>query len=812
MPVKFLLLICAGALAVVLSFIANFKTKKDSKRFEVLSKIMSLVFLACYLVRLLQEDTIDTVLGYENSIFSSTSYFIVIALRAVTVMCVLVTVVAPWFKRKHLLNIVSFIVPVVAALNMWYFNINIYAFVDYVKIPSYTLREIQFAIECVLAFGIGIMHLVHNIFISKSFKPLYKEIPLMLIVAIILTPLCMPYGTLGNIWGDIGEAIEDFNTTHLSLILGTFAFILIMFLVLRHRKMEDKRYFMNMFVYVMFIQFFYYYSWPFSPSDIPIHLCHAAVILMLFTYTFRSEKLFYFGFFINTMGALFAMLSPTVHTSLFTNTGIHFWFEHISIFSVPILSIAIGLFPRPKFKSFVWCMIVFTIYYAIVIFLNAYWWDEGANYLFMNGDKIVDVATDVFGPTLFPSINNYFAHIKDDVVYVDALGKTLRFFKSYWIGIYVGYIILILIEWLAYFGLFKVADDHYKLHMIKKEKRMDMMNIGKISKKVAKVAPLYPEDAGKVRISHFSKVYSGSNVKSVDDFSLTVNGGEVYGFLGHNGAGKSTTIKSIVGIQTITEGTISICGFDIEKQAVQAKLNIGYVSDNHAVYEKLTGREYINYIANLYLVPAKEREERFEKYVKMFNLTDAIDREIKGYSHGMKQKVVVIASLMHDPKVWVLDEPLTGLDPTSSFQIKECMRDHANRGNIVFFSSHVIEVVEKICDKICIIGHGKLIGEWDLHKLGEQGITLEQLYMKYVATQNLVTDVDGKTIEEEKGSAKAEVEEKSTPKEAPKKASKQEQPKEQIISEEDDSMKKKRYLATSGPKKAPKKRKTVKEG
>lgn len=278
---------------------------------------------------------------------------------------------------------------------------------------------------------------------------------------------------------------------------------------------------------------------------------------------------------------------------------------------------------------------------------------------------------------------------------------------------------------------------------------MDMLNLKKMMNNRRIVEPMYPDDAGVVRIEHFTKVYSGASNKSVDDFSLTIHGGEVYGFLGHNGAGKSTTIKSLVGIQTITEGTISVCGFDIEKQALQAKLNIGYVSDNHAVYEKLTGREYINYVANLYLVPQEERDERFKKYVKMFNLEDAIDREIKGYSHGMKQKIVVIASLMHDPKVWVLDEPLTGLDPTSSFQIKECMRDHANRGNIVFFSSHVIEVVEKICDKICIIGHGKLIGEWNLHELQKSGMSLEQLYMKYVATQNLVTDVDGKTKESE---------------------------------------------------------------
>ena len=206
----------------------------------------------------------------------------------------------------------------------------------------------------------------------------------------------------------------------------------------------------------------------------------------------------------------------------------------------------------------------------------------------------------------------------------------------------------------------------------------------------------------------------------------------MFGFIGHNGAGKSTTIKSLVGIQSITEGKIEICGFDIEKQPLQAKLNVGYVSDNHAVYEKLTGREYINYVADLYLVSNADRQERMYKYTEMFGLQNSIDNEIKSYSHGMKQKIVVIASLIHNPKVWVLDEPLTGLDPTSSWQIKECMKEHAKAGNIVFFSSHVIEVVEKICDRIAIINGGELKGIFNLNELRKQGQSVENLYLSFV--------------------------------------------------------------------------------
>ncbi|MBO4473218.1 MAG: ABC transporter ATP-binding protein [Clostridia bacterium] len=238
-----------------------------------------------------------------------------------------------------------------------------------------------------------------------------------------------------------------------------------------------------------------------------------------------------------------------------------------------------------------------------------------------------------------------------------------------------------------------------------------------------------------IKISHFTKTYSGSDRKAVSDLNLEIHEGEVFGFIGHNGAGKSTTIKSLVGIQTITEGTIEIQGYDIQRQPLEAKLNIGYVSDNHAVYEKLTGREYVSYVADLYMVSEEDKQKRIEHYADLFGLTPAMDKEIKSYSHGMKQKLMVISALIHDPKVWILDEPLTGLDPTSAYQIKECMRAHADAGNIVFFSSHVIEVVEKICDRVAIISGGKLRRVCTAAELNASGESLEDLYLKYATEQ-----------------------------------------------------------------------------
>ena len=235
-----------------------------------------------------------------------------------------------------------------------------------------------------------------------------------------------------------------------------------------------------------------------------------------------------------------------------------------------------------------------------------------------------------------------------------------------------------------------------------------------------------------LKISHLSKRYGKSTVKSVDDLSLELKEGEVFGFLGPNGAGKSTTIKCIVGILPFEEGEIDVCGVNLLKEPLKAKQNIGYVPDNHAVFERLTGREYVNHIANLYNVPVKQMEEISNYYVKLFKLEHAFDNPIKSYSHGMKQKISVIAALVHNPKLWILDEPLTGLDPQSAYQLKSAMRKHADKGNTVFFSSHILDVVENLCDRVCIIKKGKMQGIFDIHELKANNQSLEKLFMEII--------------------------------------------------------------------------------
>ena len=216
------------------------------------------------------------------------------------------------------------------------------------------------------------------------------------------------------------------------------------------------------------------------------------------------------------------------------------------------------------------------------------------------------------------------------------------------------------------------------------------------------------------------------------NLSLTINDGEVFGFIGSNGAGKSTTIKCITGILPFNEGTIEVAGYDLAKDAISAKKNIGYVSDNHSVYDKLSGREYVNFLANVYGVSKEVRDSRLNYLALRFDLLDKLDSPIKSYSHGMKQKICVIGALIHEPKVWVLDEPLTGLDPKSAKELKELMREHCEKGNVVFFSSHVLEVVEKLCDRVAIIKNGEIIALFTMAELEEkqQGKSLEDIFLE----------------------------------------------------------------------------------
>ena len=235
-----------------------------------------------------------------------------------------------------------------------------------------------------------------------------------------------------------------------------------------------------------------------------------------------------------------------------------------------------------------------------------------------------------------------------------------------------------------------------------------------------------------INLQNVTKSYAKGRVKAVDNLSLRVNRGEIFGFIGPNGAGKTTTIKLITGILQPDEGSVLINKVDMKAEPVRAKAQIGYVPDSHDLFDRLSGQEYLNFIGDVYGVPADQRKARMEKYLNMFGIAGAARELIRTYSHGMKQKLMLTGALIHKPPLWLLDEPMVGLDPKSALALKEEMREHCRAGNTVFFSTHVLEVAERLCDRIGIISGGRLIAEGTLESLRakEKDATLEQLFFE----------------------------------------------------------------------------------
>ena len=230
-----------------------------------------------------------------------------------------------------------------------------------------------------------------------------------------------------------------------------------------------------------------------------------------------------------------------------------------------------------------------------------------------------------------------------------------------------------------------------------------------------------------IEITNLSKSYNKGAVKAVDALNLTVNNGEIFGFLGPNGAGKTTTIKMMVGLLKPDSGSVVINGHSIIEDPLAVKRSISFVPDSAEVYEKLTGIEYLNFMGDVYAVPSAVRSERLPYLLDLFALSDAVGDLIQSYSHGMRQKIVLVGAMLHEPELFILDEPMVGLDPRSSNNLKNYMREHCKAGKTVFFSTHILEVAEKLCDRIGIINKGRLIACGTMDELKEMAANRESL-------------------------------------------------------------------------------------
>ena len=231
-----------------------------------------------------------------------------------------------------------------------------------------------------------------------------------------------------------------------------------------------------------------------------------------------------------------------------------------------------------------------------------------------------------------------------------------------------------------------------------------------------------------LEIKNYTKVY-GEGKKAADNVTLTIESGDIYGFIGHNGAGKSTTIRAVVGVLDFTEGEILIDGHSVKKDPIECKKITAYIPDNPDLYENLTGIQYLDFISDVFEISKEDRKERIDHYAERLEIADALGDLISSYSHGMKQKLAIISALIHEPKLIVMDEPFVGLDPKASFILKQIMHELCEKGTAIFFSTHVLDVAEKLCNKVAIIKQGKIITSGTMDEL-THGASLEEAFLE----------------------------------------------------------------------------------
>ncbi len=560
----------------------------------------------------------------------------------------------------------------------------------------------------------------------------------MLFAAIptFLFQVLIGYGPL-----DVDE--RKFVFAHRLVLYGSFILPIVVTFILYRQDYDHRRYAL---LYASLATMLTYCS-RYMYSDIPdlttwpFHLCNLAMFIIPACLIFKLNHVYYFTFFINVLGSLFAMLMPSQgdEAYVFAYNNVSFWINHYCAFFMPLLMMTLKIYPRPKMKMMKYSAIGFAGYFAIVLFVNAYFTSVGheTDFFFINSDFIAD------------KLGKWAEDLRLITLEIPtSWGTPMVLYPVYQAIFFSVYIAMSFGMWYVYELGFRVQDSLEDLYNKNRKYKSDMQILEESLKGRNRSEPMNPQGTNKLILKNFCKQYSTSNVYAVKDANLEINGGQIFGFLGPNGAGKSTIIKSIVGIQSITSGSIEVCGFDVEKQSVMAKMQIGFVPDHYALYENLSGREYINYIANLYGVSIEDRNKRMDEYVERFHLQGSFENPIKTYSHGMKQKITIMSALVHNPKVWILDEPLTGLDPDSIFQVKETMKQHAKAGNIVFFSSHIIDVVERICDRIAIIKNGHIVTTADMKELEEKGILLEDYYRETIGNADVVTEKVENQVEE----------------------------------------------------------------
>jgi len=714
-----------GAVFFILKRASKFNEQKFAK---VLSFIIMATFFVFYFAK--DGNLLDGAYNLTtNAPFSSPFLCFIVGVAIwLNFASIVILMMYPFFKFNLIKNYAKIFCFIASILSAIFLSQISYTFAG---TYGWSLCGVFFEITTAIALMYSTYLFVTNKFFKMTKNDVKEFFIALLIVLIMSMPPYIPSLFFGNIGNGLAKGLLLYHRIYLYIGI---VFLLGIYTLLKNKNTEYSRMCLLFISLVTLISYMYNYDFSLfiTPTSWPLHLCNTAMFILPLCLIFRMKRLFYFTLFINVLGAGLAMLIPNYNDMWgVTSTGaVHFWINHIIAFALPVLVVLLRVYERPKLRQFIYSMLWFFAYFVLVLVLNAYFTGVGTptDFFFINSDFIAD------------KLGRWAENLRNTTAVITIGGVEMVFYPIYQLIFFIVYVLLGLAMWFIYAWVFQIQDFYIKLQEKSRKIKVEEYALCAKYNKNKVDECMNTESQNKLVVKNVYKKYGNNDYFSVADASLEVSAGEIFGFLGPNGAGKSTIIKCIVGIQPATSGSIEINGYDIYKQPEMAKMQLGFVPDHYALYEKLTGREYINYVADLYEVGKKERDERMEKYVTMLNMQTAIDNQIRTYSHGMKQKIAIMSALIHNPKLWILDEPLTGLDPTSIFQVKECMKEHARNGNIVFFSSHIIDIVEKLCDRIMIIKRGQIRTSVTLDELKEKNVGLEEFYLK------IINDTDDKIV------------------------------------------------------------------
>ncbi len=689
----------------------------SNKVYRTLSLVLAGVFFFRFM---LGRDALSNIFMLQNSPIDST--FLTVSsllLNWALNSAVLLVVLYPFFSNSKLEALIKYYCLIVAALCLIFIKSVSMGIVGEDYNSVFNTRMFLLGIELAMLLSYSLL-----VFMEKGKFNVAKKDRFAFTWMLPMLFATMPPYILSAFFGHLNYTVvlKDFSFPHRWILYFSILIPFAIYMILRKKNKHDIRgalIYLSLGMLISFSIFRRFDSFT-SVRGLPLHLCNTALYIIPLCLIFKWEKLFYFTYFINVFGAFLAMIMPNYADSanLLSTTTVEFYLSHYIAFFMPILIVMLGVYSRPRLKQFYYSMVGFAIYFTLVLILNAWFSNyQQVDYFFINSDFIAD------------KLGKWATNLRKSTFEFNIGELQFLFYPIYQFLFFITYVALGAGVWFVYESMYSLEDTLIDIKGRKKQIKLDELALLSALNGRSKEEPMNKDAGTSIVLNNFSKRYGKSKTYAVKDANLHIVGGEIFGFLGHNGAGKSTIIKSVVGIQPITQGKIEVCGYDVDLQPEMAKKQIGYVPDHYALYEKLTGREFINYIANLYEVSQQDRDAAITKYVELFEMEGSFDNQIKTYSHGMKQKITIISALVHNPKVWILDEPLTGLDPHSIFQVKKCMKEHAKNGNIVFFSSHLIDVVEQTCDRIAIIKQGIILTSADLKEI-QKTTTLEDFYLK----------------------------------------------------------------------------------